>query len=134
VLKKLFLVLFIIVSLVLPVHTSALTLKQEKDFMDYVALSLNEYIQTVDWSLKRNYDKELDRIESIIQRFSFVRDDYYIGLYADDTKPVLLMVVIKGKANPIVKPQWFFRWSLVRPEMPNQGFPDLNNNRKRYGI
>ena len=132
-LKKLFLVLFIIVSLVLPVHTSALTLDQEKDFMDYVALSLNEYIQTVDWSLKRDYDKELDRITSIIEKFGYVNSEYRVALYGDGTKPVILMVTIKGKANPTVKPQWVFRWTL-NPEMPNQELPDLNNIRKRYGI
>lgn len=133
-LKKLFLVLFIIVSLVLPVHTSALTLKQEKEFMHYVSLSINEYVQTVDWSLKGTYDKELERITSIIERFGFVYDDYYVALYGDNKKPVILLVTIKGKANPTVKPNWVFKWTLVRPKIPNQKLPDLNNTRKRYGI
>ncbi len=133
-LKKLFLVLFIIVSLVLPVHTSALTLKQEKELMHYVSLSLNEYIQTVDWSRKGIYDKELDHITSIIERFGFVHNDYGVALYGDNTKPAILLVTIKGKANPTVKPKWVFQWTLVRPKMPNQERPNLNNNSKRYGI
>jgi len=129
--KKLFLVLFIIILLVLPAHTFSQTLEQEKSLMVYITNSINDYVQTVDWSTKRYYNKELDHIASLIKRFDYEVKDYHIGLYGDKTKPIALTIILRGKANPAVKPQWRFVWVL---NSPNQVPPNLNDNKKRYGI
>jgi len=130
--KILFLVLFIIAALVLPAHTSSQTLEQEKNLMMYISKSIDDYVQTVDWSLDKvyGYSKELDHIASLIKRCGYGVKDYHIGLYGK-VKPVALTVILRGKANPIVKPQWKFMWVL---NSPDQVPPNLNDNKKRYGI
>jgi len=131
--KKLFLVLFIIISLLLPAHTFSQTLEQEKSLMGYISKSINKYVITVDWSLDKPYDysKEIDHIASLIERFGYEVKDYHVGLYGDKVKLVALTVILRGKANPIVKPQWKFIWVL---NSPDQVLPNLNNSKKRYGI
>jgi len=109
-----------------------MTLEQEGNLVQYIVDSIDEYVRTIDWSSKRDYNKELDGIKSIIKKFGFGESDYYIGLFGDTEKPLALIVLFRGKADPSSQPEWKFVWPLNVPN--NTPPPDSNKTKKRFGI
>ena len=142
-LKRILLVLILIFSFIVPSYSSpSMTLEEEAQLINYISNGINEYMSTVDWYKNKSYEPELTHIQSMVTKYGWKKEECYVGMLGAELEegqppvPFAVAIIIKGKADPNVKPFWKILIYLPPPKQknPQEHKKVVPNNRNRFGI
>jgi hypothetical protein len=105
------------------------TLKDEKALFNKITSNINDYVKSVDWTKRKNYQPEVDNIAKIIEGYGYKEEDYLIELLIrPDKLPVVLKMFILGKVDPEKKSRWSAAW-LVQKKKPKIAPPEVKKKK-----
>lgn len=119
-LKKFSFILFIILSFVLisgqSGYSESLTLKQESNLINYIKESIDDYVQTVNWTEARIYQKEANEIGKIIEKFGYKYEEYGVTIFNDQKtkRPTGIFVILVSKVQAGIEYRILWKATPIR--------------------
>jgi hypothetical protein len=107
--------LFILLLIFCVTNVSGLTLAEEEKIVDDLMAEVEVYVNSTDWSEKRNYDKEAKDIGNIIKKFGWDVSQYGVFIMGDVTGfPDKILISLEGKTS---NDDWMLEWDLKGEEI-----------------